>query len=224
MYRHFIKLGKNAAAAAALCRPVRSTTATSTTTSTTLDKTMGAMNGNSNSKNNNNNNGSSLDNHHHLPSTNKTNTNTNTNININTNTNNNTNNINHDKDNNNDDDNNNINNNNNNNSNDNNNPNVKSFSILTYNILGKGYEYRYKSHCVPEVLNLENRSKSIANEVFRHNPDIVCLQELTEYNEFFKPTFEERPQLTKYKSCWLKRPADTTAGKLVVVVVKCFFF
>eukprot|EP00736_Rhodelphis_marinus_P011110 Rmarinus@m.26671 len=78
------------------------------------------------------------------------------------------------------------------------------FTITQYNILAKNLcEQRYFPYAKACNLDWEVRKHKIVEESLFSNPDIVCLQELDEYDTWFKPSFEKRG----FSSHYVKRPS-----------------
>ena len=65
----------------------------------------------------------------------------------------------------------------------------KLISIMTFNVLAQCYT---RSEFFPSVspkaaLKWKNRGPKIVEEIIRYSPDVVCLQEVDAYTEFFEP-------------------------------------
>eukprot|EP00124_Ichthyophonus_hoferi_P005022 Ihof_evm4s643 gene=Ihof_evmTU4s643 len=85
-------------------------------------------------------------------------------------------------------------------------------SVLQYNILG-GFLARpsYFPYCNPEFLNWPGRRQRILTEITHHNPDILCLEELTDYWTFFRTKL--RSSSVVYDSAYVQRPSLHTGSR-----------
>ncbi|ORX94389.1 Endonuclease/exonuclease/phosphatase [Basidiobolus meristosporus CBS 931.73] len=63
-----------------------------------------------------------------------------------------------------------------------------SFTILTYNVLAQCLIKRTLfPYATKKALRWTHRKTNILNEILSHSPDILCLQELDKYEDFFGP-------------------------------------
>jgi len=78
------------------------------------------------------------------------------------------------------------------------------FSVMQYNILGKIYgdPQWFPLHGEKFVLDWNVRSQKLAEKIIEFQPDIVCLEELDEY-DFFKNNLGSNG----YDSHFQKRPS-----------------
>eukprot|EP00475_Leptophrys_vorax_P042049 TRINITY_DN79368_c0_g1_i1.p1 TRINITY_DN79368_c0_g1~~TRINITY_DN79368_c0_g1_i1.p1 ORF type:complete len:498 (-),score=65.16 TRINITY_DN79368_c0_g1_i1:88-1581(-) len=87
-----------------------------------------------------------------------------------------------------------------------------SVRILQYNILADSYAYLNLSEAVrPEMLAWDNRASLLLNEILCYDADLVCLQEVDHFHDFFHPelaskggydgVFMKRPTLRKRDGC-----------------------
>eukprot|EP00123_Amoebidium_parasiticum_P008274 comp18694_c0_seq1/m.20407 comp18694_c0_seq1/g.20407 ORF comp18694_c0_seq1/g.20407 comp18694_c0_seq1/m.20407 type:complete len:398 (-) comp18694_c0_seq1:361-1554(-) len=92
------------------------------------------------------------------------------------------------------------------------NPHGFSVSVLQYNILG-GYlaKPKYFAYCNPDLLEWNGRKQRILNEITHHSPDILCLEELTEYWTYFRTQL--RSCTPPYDSAYLQRPSLHTSAR-----------
>jgi len=78
----------------------------------------------------------------------------------------------------------------------------REFSVMTYNVLAESYTIPSRYHYCPEFARRFNyRGKRIVSEISEYNPDIVCLQEVDHFSDFFKPQLES----LGYKGVFVKR-------------------
>jgi RNA exonuclease NGL2 len=76
----------------------------------------------------------------------------------------------------------------------------KSFTVMSYNVLAQGMINRswYQS-CSPSCLRWNNRKVSLTKEIAQLDADIVCLQEVSNYDTFWEKTMRQLGYLGKMK-------------------------
>jgi mRNA deadenylase 3'-5' endonuclease subunit Ccr4 len=84
--------------------------------------------------------------------------------------------------------------------------------VLTYNVLASySAKPQYFHNAKVEHLNHLHRWRRILAEIDHHDADVLCLQEVDLYQEFWKPHLEERG----YRVLYTKRTGFKTDGELV---------
>ncbi|KRX09383.1 Endonuclease/exonuclease/phosphatase [Pseudocohnilembus persalinus] len=74
------------------------------------------------------------------------------------------------------------------------------FTIMTYNILADYYEpYQWMVQFNPEYIKFEYRRKQIIERIKNLSPDIICLQEVDEYESFYKQQLENLGYISEYQ-------------------------
>ena len=79
-----------------------------------------------------------------------------------------------------------------------------SYNILNSSSAVPGF-YRY---CNPDYLKFSYRSPNILKEIVAHEPDIICIQEMDNFREFYLPQFSTY----SYDALFTQRTGSKTDG------------
>ncbi|KAI5066267.1 hypothetical protein GOP47_0018891 [Adiantum capillus-veneris] len=86
---------------------------------------------------------------------------------------------------------------------------VSSFRLVSYNILAQSYvKSAYFPHSPSPCLRWKVRSKALLERLLSFEADILCLQELDEFESFFKGQLDSHG----YSSIYVKRPGKKKDG------------
>lgn len=81
----------------------------------------------------------------------------------------------------------------------------KGMRVLQYNILADAYaRAAWLPYCKPASLNWEYRKHNLLGEILGYNADLICLQEVDHFGDFFLPELRKRG----YDGAFVKRPSQ----------------
>ncbi|XP_062231276.1 carbon catabolite repressor protein 4 homolog 4-like [Phragmites australis] len=83
------------------------------------------------------------------------------------------------------------------------------FRLVSYNILAQVYvKSAFFPHSPPACLKWKSRSKAVLTELKSFDADLMCIQELDEYDTFYKKNMEN----SGYSSIYIQRSGDKRDG------------
>ncbi|KAI9257318.1 Endonuclease/exonuclease/phosphatase [Phascolomyces articulosus] len=77
-------------------------------------------------------------------------------------------------------------------------PSLGTFSIMSFNLLGQCLVKRKLFPDSGDMLKWKARRNMVSAELEMYNPDIMCLQEVDNYNEYYKPILEKLGYKAEY--------------------------
>ena len=78
-------------------------------------------------------------------------------------------------------------------------PNVETLKVCSYNILASKFLFKYLYGVDKKIADFGYRSKNVLKELEYYNSDIWCLQEVDNYEEFYKDSFSKLGYETIFK-------------------------
>lgn len=84
------------------------------------------------------------------------------------------------------------------------NPNLPKLKVCSYNLLADNVAFRIITHTPYKYLHFKYRSARIIQEIDHFRPDILCLQEVDHFKDFYRPELEKigySAYLNKRKRC-----------------------